>query len=223
MEQLEPVEYKCEGQVFHQPKWKLRLLDDKEWTVFYFDNPIALSRFWIELGQAPKFLAIDTERDIIFNPSYSAPCARVRVISLCSHNVCFVISTAMSTDLKDDQNRYILHQNLVKLFEGEKTIKIGFGLEEDWNYIVKSFSAQNKDGSIRDIEPKGSLDLRSLCLALGEKRGLDKLVEEKLEIQLDKSLQKSKDWKQVPLPEEFIHYAAMDAIATHLLAEKIQF
>jgi 3'-5' exonuclease len=228
LEQLDPIDYKFDGQDFQQPRWQLNLQvpDIRLWTVFYIDSPVALDRFWFHLGKSPKFLAVDTERDIIFNAAtYSAPVARVRVITLCSKDVCFVISAAQSADSKDDQNRYVLHPRLTRLFEGESTIKIGFGLEEDWRYIVGSFCAQElrlppgEHERYRTIEPKGFVDLRSISLALGDKRGLQEKTLSRFGLEMDKSLQKSKDWKKVPLPEEFIEYAAIDGIATYLQAE----
>lgn len=232
MEQIESLEFRFQDGVFKQPRWKIEKLD-RTWTVFYIDNPFCLDKVWSHLGKPPKFLAIDSERDVIFDhEAYTAPVARVRVITLCSRNTCFVISAThlgmpenqskSGVSPKDDQNRYILHPKLTKLFEGETTIKIGFGLEQDWQYIVGSFCAENrKDGSFKTLQPKGSVDLRAVSLAFGDKRGLQEQTSARFGFELDKSLQRSKHWKKVPLPEEFIEYAALDGIATMLLAEEI--
>ncbi len=233
MEPIEALEFRFQDNIFQQPRWKIEKLD-RTWTVYYVDNPICLDKVWSQLGKPPKFLAIDSERDVIFDhAAYTAPIARVRVITLCSRNTCFVISathlgmpetkgqqSAVST--KDDQNRYVLHPKLTKLFEGETTIKVGFGLEQDWQYIVGSFCGVNrKDDSFKTLQPKGSVDLRAISLALGDKRGLQDQTLARFGITLDKSLQRSKHWKNVPLPEEFIEYAVLDGIATLLLAEEI--
>jgi ribonuclease D len=217
MEALEPIEYKHLGETHKLPRWTSKV-GEREFTIYYIDNDIALDRFWKEIAQS-KFVAMDTERDIIFNPLYSAPVARVRVITLCTAKTCFVISVSFGA--KDDQNRYLLHSRLVKLFEGEAVIKVGFGLEEDWHYVVGSFAAVNKDGTVRTLKPKGCIDLRCMALAHGDRRGLGEIAEDRIGWILDKSAQQSRDWKVVPLSEHLLDYAAHDGIATRLLAEQM--
>lgn len=94
-----------------------------------------------------------------------------------------------------------LSDELIDFLENEDLIKIGIGLEDDYNLLKR----------LRDFQPGGFLDLNPFMKELGaESIGARNLSAMILEIRISKSAQTS-NWENEVLTQKQIRYAATDA------------
>lgn len=94
-----------------------------------------------------------------------------------------------------------LTDELVDFFENDSLLKIGIGLEDDYNLLRR----------LRGFQPQGFLDLNPRLKEIGaEKIGARNLAAMILEIRISKAAQTS-NWENEVLTQKQIRYAATDA------------
>ena len=104
-----------------------------------------------------------------------------------------------------------LTDELVDFLENEDLLKVGIGLEDDYNLLRR----------LRGFMPGGFLDLNPKLKELGaESIGARNLAAMILEIRISKSAQTS-NWENETLTQKQIRYAATDAWICHEIYQKL--
>jgi len=144
-----------------------------------------------------KIIAVDLEADSMFHFQ-----EKVCLIQIASEKINGIIDPLKINDLS----------LLNPMFANRDIKKIFHGADYDIRSLYRDFQ----------ITINNLFDTQIAALFLGLKAtGLDALLRNRLNINLDKKYQK-KDWSKRPLPEEMVEYAAKDAIYLLPLAELLE-
>ena len=236
---LIPVEYIFKSEKYIVNKFEIDLKNiikfpnNKLYTIYYFNKPFEIERFWHHLTNSldktkDKIIIIDTERDIINSKKYPYPLARIRVMSICTNNICFVISFSgteqgfgvTSKYPKDKQSRYILPKKISELLNSGNIVKVGISLDEELLHLNGTFV--NEDGS--NIELRTGFDLQTLeRVKSGDyqnKPSLQTLCQKYLKTYISNDERVTK-WNVNELSKDQIIYSALDSIFSYLLKDLI--
>lgn len=217
-------------------------LDDKlgnkfKYKIYYCNQPHNLIRFWPKFiaelkKQKCKVVAFDTERDIIKSKRYPYDLARVRVLSICTGSVCFVISFSNKTPgygvtakaELDPKSRYILPEQISDILEDHGIIKIGISTDEEELYLKGTFVKVKKDQSdVNEAWPeiiiKNAYDLQNrekIISNLDHQPSLVDICSKYLGISVSKD-EKLTEWGVDILTNDQIIYSALDSIFVYIL------
>lgn len=151
-----------------------------------------------EIAESPV-VGFDTEARPTFR---KGQIRNVSLIQVATDNKVFLLRI-MKTGLTDE---------LIAFLENENQLKVGIGLEDDYNLLRR----------LRGFRPRGFLDLNPKLKELGAKSiGARNLAAMILEIRISKSAQTS-NWENEKLTQKQIRYAATDAWICREIFDKLE-
>lgn len=226
----EPFYYKQNQHVIKKIELYIGFLK-RSYSVYYMNRPEQFIRYWPIIFQSldnskTKVVAFDTERDIKKSRNYPYKLSRVRIMSICTHDLCFVISFSGTDGYgithkypHDIGSRYILPKQISELLSSKVVIKTGISLEEEELHLDGTFV--NEDGSPVKLFTQYDLQTRNY-IKNGEDRfaGLQTMCKQKFGITISKDEQ-IETWGENEITDQQIIYSALDSIYCYILKDEI--